>query len=277
VFLLQSNPQGVAFWTDHLALAFLESIANDTLVELVADEQDITGAENAPTNDPAAWLQSHSRNRGQLQLAIMRAWRQANTEVVSAAQLIAIDSSAEHCEAMLRQFSASDLLLELITGDRDDGWELASWVADNVKNESVRRELSAILQDWSTSDVTSSDVTGNSPDLETQPKVRVVIFGGHVRDGQKMTERLFEGSPFEVRWRPFEKGTGVPTIKVINEATANSDAALVVTTMVSHAIMQMVKRSVRDTGIQFLAIPKATDIHLTAALGKLFPDINLGR
>ena len=71
----------------------------------------------------------------------------------------------------------------------------------------------------------------------TERPVRVVIFGGHVRDPIKMTERLFQSSAFEMRWKPFEKGAAVPSVKTISEAMTSADAVLLVTTMVSHNII----------------------------------------
>ena len=114
-------------------------------------------------------------------------------------------------------------------------------------------------------------------DLDPEPaRIRVVIFGGHVRDERKMTRRLFERSPFEIRWKPFEKGARNPDARELEDAVSHAEAVLLVTSMVSHNIMRIVKRLTQQAGIPFRAITKATDTQLKSVLAELFPQISLG-
>lgn len=261
--------QSPQFWSDILARELLSSLREEDLVDLLRHAEDQPEA-TVPTNhDMRSMIAEASRRDADLQLEIMRTWRRAHAEVVDSLRLIPIDGPAERCDAILRQFTPQDVLLELITDQDGGGWELAKWVVGNVKPETVRRDLATILGSWSKENDKSA-----APTASASPAVRVVIFGGHVRDKNKMNERLFNRSQFEVRWKPFEKGAEIATLKSIYEAMNDADAVLIVTTMVSHNIMQMVKRVARENEVPFRVIAKATDVHLNTALGELFPAVS---
>ena len=87
-----------------------------------------------------------------------------------------------------------------------------------------------------------------------------------------MNRRLFEGSPFVVRWKPCEKNQGSPDDKDLIAAMAHAHAVILVTTMVSHNIMRIVKRFAQENGIPLKIVTKATDLQLRYALSELFPD-----
>jgi hypothetical protein len=256
-----------AFWTARLAGALLASCPDGQLVEL-AEGRDAPLF--ASSSDRRAWLEAHSCCDAGLQAAIMHRWRELYGELVAAAEITPIDGSAEQCAAILRQFAPEMILLELITSERDDGWRLAEWVVDNVKLEAVRRDLSDILVRWSAPEAAVPEPVPPAP-----AKVRLVIFGGHIRDEGKMARRLFEHSPFEVRWKPFETNLGNPDARDLEEAMATADAVLLISTMVSHNIMHMVKRYAKKKQIPLRTITKATDMQLTAALAELFPHLPL--
>ena len=167
-----------------------------------------------------------------LQRELMQAWRRSNSKVVAAGDHVSIDGSSEQCEALLSQFDPRQILLELITDEHDDGWELARWVVDNVESQARRKEFASILDEWSASE----DEDGREPSLRASG--RVIIFGGHTRDPKMMTRRLFEGTDIEVRWKTCDKGQGDPRDDEIREWMAYADAAIVVTSMVSHNVMK---------------------------------------
>ena len=52
-----------------------------------------------------------------------------------------------------------------------------------------------------------------------------------------------------------------------------ADAVILVTSMVSHNIMRIVKRYVQEHDIPWMVVNKATDAQLKSALGALFPDL----
>ncbi len=259
---MREAERSFAYWCDTLAFDLLSSLPNDELAELSAV---IAGQKLHARSEAVRLLRQESRENALLQLAIARAWRRANSDVVAAAQLMPIDGSVEPCDAMLHQFGADNVLLELITDEGEDGWALAEWVVNGVASETVRKKLEAILARWSTP---SKHLV-----VDSTAKFRIVIFGGHARDECKMTRRLFADLPFEVRWKQFEKSLGSPDIRALDQALASADAVLLVTTMVSHNIMRNVKRLTQKKGIPFRTISKATETQLRPALFELFPGV----
>ncbi len=256
-------------WSDHLAHALVRGMSGeDVLAILDAAERKSsligTASEDAPRNE----LISQSREDEPLQLAIMQRWRQANAALVAAVEHVPIDGcSAEQCEAMLDHFGVDNVLLELVTDEPHDDGMLINWVIDNVASENSRRRLATILQQW-------FDIGADEPDSIQfpGPTARIVIFGGHHRDENKMNERLFDNSRFDVRWKQCEKSRGTPDDKTLHEAMASADAAIVVTSMVSHNVMIIVRRFAKKQGIAFRTVIKATDSQLQAVLDELFPE-----
>jgi hypothetical protein len=102
----------------------------------------------------------------------------------------------------------------------------------------------------------------------------VVILGGHPRDEGKLGERLLENSPFEVRWRTFEKK---PSSGVVQKGAVNvlrhADALLIITGMASHMLMQFAKGYAQRQGLLWRCIEKATDNQVKAALQEMFPEV----
>ena len=98
--------------------------------------------------------------------------------------------------------------------------------------------------------------------------------GGHPRDQVKLSPRLFEGGPLEVRWKTFEKK---PSSGIVRRAVADTlrhcDAALIVTGMASHALTQVSRAYAERRGIIWRCIQKATERHVKASLREMFPDL----
>src|SRR5262249_38292223 len=115
------------------------------------------------------------------------------------------------------------------------------------------------------------------PGARGRRRARVVILGGHARDESKLGERLFEASPFEVRWRLFEKRSSSGAIqKEGAPALCHPGAALINTGMASHTLVQFAKEYAQRHGILWRCIEKATDRQLRAALLDLFPETAAG-
>ena len=263
-----SDPVG-GVWSAELASDLLKSIPEDAIADLLGPSGERLPASLAgekAEREQDQQLIARSLNDAALQRAIQEAWRQQHFDLVAAAQFISIDGSAEQCESLLSQFAADEILLELITDDRIDGWALAQWTVDNVKSEVLRRELGDLLRRWS----------GETDRLTKPPQVvarrRIVIFGGHQRDESKLNRRLFEDSPFDVRWKPCEKTQGKPNDKDLIDAMAHADAVILVTSMVSHNIMGTVKRYTGENDIPLRMIGKATDLQLRSVLEELYPE-----
>lgn len=248
-------------WSDELARRLVASLSRQQLNKLWRAATNPDAVANSPSTYRQLDLLQAARSDRSLQRRIMRAWRGEHQQVVDAAELVNVESSAEQCERMLSQFSPEEIVLELITDLRDDGWQTAEWVAASIPSKNVRREMRNLLDELSRADV--------PPDARV---FRIVIFGGHQRDESKMTRRLFHNSIFDVRWKTCEKSHGNPDDKTLNEAMSQADAVIFVTTMISHNVMRMVKRQAREKGIPSKAIDKATDRHLDDALNELFPN-----
>lgn len=255
-------------WSDELSQAILSSLSDEQVERLLREFANEAGGSILANGDRDELL-ARCRTDSTMRMVTMSAWRQAHPDVIAAAQFVAIDRSAEQCAAITGQFSAEEILLELITDEEDDGWALARWTVDNVPDIGLRREFAALLERWS-----GAAESINRPS-DSEATFRIVIFGGHQRDESKMERRLFENSPFEVRWKPCEKNQGSPDDRDLNAAMAHVDAVLLVTTMVSHNIMRIVKRFTQENGIPLRMIPKATDQQLRVALTEIFPSVVL--
>jgi hypothetical protein len=262
------SAQVLSRWSDALARALISSLTADQLEEFssVCDCDDGL-AERASMSADFDPIIARVRDDADVRDALKRAWRLAHSDVVAAGELISIENSMAQCEAMLSRFGAEQIVLELLTDEHDDGWELASWVTENVGHDSVRRELSAILNRLS-----EDPPEPSGPASLPGHIIRVVIFGGHQRDENKLSRRLFENTPFDVRWKPCEKNQGSPDDKELNEALKHADAAIIVTNLVSHNVMYNVKRFARENGIAWKCVTKATEAQLRVAFGELFPD-----
>jgi hypothetical protein len=194
---------------------------------------------------------------------IVKAWRAAHAEVVAAADQVLTEGLTGDSGRMLEGFPAEEVLLALLTDEFDDGPELVKRFVNSVSSESQRRALLTALQ----------HLVGDTG-TACQRRVRVVILGGHPRDESKLGQRLFEKGPFEARWRTFEKkpGGGIVQRAIVN-VLRHADAALIITGMASHKLMQFAKDYVQRHGIRWRCIEKATDKQLRAALRELFPEL----
>jgi hypothetical protein len=138
-----------------------------------------------------------ARRDDELRRWIVGSWREAHAEVVAAADQAAIEGLLGDAVRLLNAFPLQETLLALLTDEFDDGRKLARTFVSQIEDDCERRELSGVL----------NCVLGENSDLSPR-RVRVVILGGHQRDESKLADRLFENSPFEVRWRTFEKRAG---------------------------------------------------------------------
>lgn len=253
-----------AGWSDELGRALLASLELGQLVDLRAE---LTGIGEFSATGSAAHRMGElielAREDPRLQRRIMDVWRSSHAALVAAVELVSVETSREKCEAVLGQFEPELVLLELITDTRDAGWELAEWVVASLPSPEARSALSSRLKQLA---APRTSVTSSS-----EPELRIVIFGGHPRDESKMSRRLFDGSPFDVRWKPCEKHQSSPDDRTLTEAMAHADGVILVTSMVSHNVMHLVKRYVQQQGIPWKVVTKATDLQLKLALHELFP------
>lgn len=199
-----------------------------------------------------------------LRKLIIERWRMRRSELVAEAEFMPIDSSVDRCDWMIRKFGVTDVLLEMIT-DEEMGWGLAEWTVQNLERESDRIRFQRVFE----------MLSDDSPQFDRKEgRRRIVIIGGHVRDEEKMRRLVFSKAHFDVRWKLFEKkkGSGTPDDKTIIDAIAGSDAVLIVTSMISHVVMHIVKSVAKKERIPWLPIQKATELNLKSALMQLFPD-----
>jgi hypothetical protein len=194
---------------------------------------------------------------------IVGAWRETHPDVVAAADQVVIEGLAGHAARTLEAFAPEEMLLAFLTDEFDDGRALAKDFVSRLQDDDQRRRVQIVL----------GHLVGHQGN-ELRRRIRVVILGGHPRDESKLGPRLFEASPFEVRWRTFEKNkTGGVVQKAVVSAVRHADAALIITGMASHALMHFAKDSAQRSGVPWRCIDKATDKQVTAALHQLFPEL----
>ena len=254
-------------WSEDLARAILRSLPEERVALLTARAQ--TGRQAGDDDllrDKRDKALAELLANPSLRMAAAQAWREAHSDLVAAAQLVSLEGSAEQGEALVRCFGAEAVMLELLTDEHEDAWDVAEWTVENVKSEPLRRELAAILDRWKTG------AAGAGRKAPASAAARIVIIGGHQRDESKMAERLLDNLGFDVRWKPCEKCQGSPDDKDLHAAMAHADAVILVISMVSHTIMRIVKRFTQLRRIPLQRIDKATDQQLRGALAELFPD-----
>jgi hypothetical protein len=106
---------------------------------------------------------------------------------------------------------------------------------------------------------------------------RVVILGGLRRHESALGQRVFEGSPFEVRWRAFEKRPSSGLVqKGVASVLRGADAAVIITGMASHVLMQFAKDYAQRSGLRWRCVEKATYVQLRSALREMFPELSAG-
>jgi hypothetical protein len=243
-------------WPFGLSHALIASLPDEDIEEL---------ADGFETRQTAAnYLMSQSRRDSTLRRSIIERWRMHRPDLISESDFMPVETSIERCEWMVSSFGMQDILIEMITDDKV-GWGLTEWTIDNLGGEADRSLFRKVFHELS---------NDNAPQLdrnETTP--RIVIFGGHVRDEQKIRRRIFDQINCDAKWKLFEKrDNGTPDERIVIDAMSNADAVLVITSMISHVVMHMVKRFAQKHDIPWMAIPKATDLHIKSALNELFPN-----
>jgi hypothetical protein len=251
-------------WTDPLGARLLEGLPLEALRELAGGPAagDSAKGPASPSRLRRALLEQ-ARSDGDLQRRIMRAWRSTHADVAAAAQIVhvAVSDVASQAEALLAHFPAEDVLLELLTDEHDDGWELAREFVDHLAGAGLRQRMAALLEAWS--------AVAEPPQT---PLARVVVFGGHPRDESRFAP-LFAGGCFDVRWRTCEKRQGDSSdARLVIDALTYADAAIIVTGMASHNLMELVRRYAKQFALRWTCINKTTDAQLSAALQELFPE-----
>jgi hypothetical protein len=157
-------------------------------------------------------------------------------------------------------FPLEDILLELLTDEHDDGWQLAQELVAEIRGENLRQRLESLLAAWTAE---------GSP----EKLARVVIFGGHPRDESRLGP-LFASGPFELRWRTLERRQGDSVDRgLVVDALASADAAIIVTGMASHNIMDLARGHAKGRGLPWRCIEKATQAQIAAALREMFPEL----
>jgi hypothetical protein len=207
-------------------------------------------------------LLSWAKQDDEVRRWILEAWREIHADVIAAADQAVLEGLTEDGVRNLASFRSEDALLALLTDEFDDGRELAKTFVSRIEEDGKRRAWFAAL-DRLVGDGTRASLR----------RPRVVVFGGRQRDERKLDKRLFENSPFDVRWKAFEKKPSCGVFqKGVISVLRNKDAVIIITGMVSHMLMQFAKECAQSSGLRWKCVEKATDIQLKAALHEMFPE-----
>jgi hypothetical protein len=227
-----------------------------SLVQSLGDGDEVIPGER---NDFVEQIRRDAAMRSML----ARRWRNAHEDLVEAVEVVrwVEPDPAAQCDRLLSRFSARDVLLELLTYEHDDGRQLA----EDFVAHCGRPELAAALAELLADDADSAGLASAGPSL------RIVIFGGHPRDESKMSQRLADEPRFELRWKPCDASQGAPDSRALTETILSADGVLIVTTMVSHNVMNVVKRFAQKHAVPWTCIEKATEARLRLALAEMFP------
>jgi hypothetical protein len=248
-------------WSDTLGLQLLSAFSDGELTGhwgLRPAGPGDTGGRRQTRNE----LLTCARDDDELRGWIIEAWRHANPDVVAAVDHALTVGLTPDSARALDEFAAEDVLLALVTDEFGDGPAQARAFVNVAVREKERRPLLAALQ----------QLLG-----EAGPacrRVRVIVIGGHPRDESRPDVRLYAQSPFDVRWKTFERKQGPSAIvKAVACALRRADAAVIVVGMASHALMHVAREQAERLGIPWKCIAKATDRQLMDALHGLFPGI----
>ena len=200
---------------------------------------------------------------------LMNAWRDTHAELCQIMSDLPLKSEPERLVASCERFGESAVLLEMITDPDDDGWELARWTVRHLPPSSIRSRMERLLTSW--------DV-GQEGNRKARPELRIVIFGGHPRDDSKFQNHKFDAANVTLIWNTFEKSRGTPDQRTIDQLMQTGEAVVVVTKLVSHNVMHMVKRSASATGVPFCCIDKATTSQLERVIREIVepPEPDMG-
>ncbi len=254
-------------WSDALVWALLSSLPEAELARQWGPISTYAGDRPGDLGDSLRRdLLSWARQDDEVRRWILMSWRESHSEVIAAADQAVLEGLTGDGVRALASFPSEDALLALLTDEFDDGRELVKTFLNRVEHVGKRQALFAA---W-------YRLVGDGSQASLR-RPRVVVFGGRQRDEQKMDRRLFENSPFDVRWKAFEKkpSSGVVQRGVIS-VLRNTDAVIIITGMASHMLMQFAKDCAQSAGIRWRCVEKATDIQLKAALHEMFPDMIAG-
>jgi hypothetical protein len=243
-------------------MCLLESVSAEELARLATAQGIAKDGDSAPLPRLRRELSLRARDDGSLQRAVRQAWRAVHADVVAAAQLVhlSLAEASAQSESLAAHFSAEDILLELLTDDHDDGWQLARELVAELRGEGLRQQFESLLTAWAS-------------ESSTKKLARVVIFGGHPRDESRLGP-LFESGPFELRWKVCERRQGDSADRgLVSDALASADAAIIVTGMTSHNVMELARGFAKQRGLRWRCVEKATEGQLTAALEEMFPEL----
>lgn len=253
---------GGAFWSDALALAILDAIGRHALRELF--EGELRNVAPTSPSDLRKELLVRSRRSRTCRRRLMQRWRLHHESVVLAVDFVETFGSSDQYQALLNRFGPADVLLSMITAD-EEGWELARWFVECLPYEQPRNVLRTVMAQW-------CEPTGQEA---LARDIRIVIFGGHPRDESRLARQLFRDNRFAVQWRAEEK-RGWEVDRVVRGALQSADAALIITSRISHEFMRSVKQHAQRYGIPFRCVIKSTPKQLSAALAQLFPQVSTG-
>ena len=260
---MSGRTQLARIWSDDLGRHLLASLPDADLVGQwgAAPPGGPGGTAESPHLRLRRDLLNWARQDEEVCRWIVEAWREAHADVVAAADQALTEGLTADSVKLLEGFTAEHVLLALLTDEFDDGAALAKRFVALVSTESQRRALLPVLR-----------LLMGEPAAAPQDRIRVVILGGHPRDESKLGRQLFGASPFEVRWRTFErKPSGGLVRRGVASVLREAGAALIITGMASHALMQCAKDYARRSSIPWKCVEKATDKQMRAALCELFP------
>lgn len=200
---------------------------------------------------------------------LVKAWRERHNELCELMGELPITATLDHCLICYERFGAAAVLLEMLTDPHDDGWELARWTVGQLPPSAIRSELEQLLSSWE---------VGSESDSECKPKRRIIVFGGHPRDEIKFLHHQFEAADVTLIWNTFEKTRRAPDERTIGQSMQTADAVIVVTKLVSHNVMYMVKRAANRLAVPFHCIEKATASQLERVIREVVeqPDPDVG-
>jgi hypothetical protein len=249
-------------WTNALGARLLGSLPAEDLVAVAVAHGVMPDGEAAPLARLRRELALRAAESEALRRDVRQAWRAAHAEMVAATQLVhlSIADVTAQCELLVAQFSADDILLELLTDEHDDGWQLARELVAEIRGESLRQQFDNLLVAW-------------TAESSREKLARVVIFGGHPRDESRLAP-LFESGPFELRWRVCERRQGDSVDRaLVADALTSADAVIIITGMASHNIMDLARGYAKQRGLRWRCVEKATEGQLTSTLREMFPEL----
>jgi hypothetical protein len=242
-------------WSDALGSCLLSGLPDTEL----AGQWGPTDSYDSLRRELVAWARADTDVRHW----IVRSWRDLHAEAAAAADEAATVGLTPAAAGLLEAFPAEEVLVALLTDQLDDGRALAQSFVNIARSHGERRTLQSLLGRLL-----------NNPTDEARGWIRVAVVGGHARDEGMVVDRLFEDSPFEVRWKAFErKPSGGAVQRQVVELVRNSRAVLIITGRASHMLAQFAKAVAQRHNIPYRCIEKATDNQLRAALQDLFPEV----